>query len=291
VQQLEAQGGVPPYTWQGSLPQPLSDLKLDTSGVFTGTPTATTDGPVPFTVIVTDSIGTQASATLTLRIIAPAGLVITTPFLNPAVVGMQYDQPVIATEATSAGVTFNWSLPPGTVLPTGIAFQQIGNPAIADFNGKPTQAGIFPVVLNLVDNFGHNATRQYILTVSAAPISVGQQTLPVAIVGSSYITQLQANSLSTLTWAIFSGQLPLGLALTPAGTISGTVDSSVVPDVYSFAVSVSDDTGAESVVPLFIQVQAPAPPSGGCATGGGPAGAGLLLLAVSWFGARKRRRR
>jgi len=290
-QQLEAQGGVPPYTWAGTVPAALDGLTLNSSGLFSGTPTTTTDGPVQFTVIVTDAIGTQATAPMSLRIIAPAGLVITTPFLNPAVVGTQYNQPIIAAEADSSMVTFNWSLPPGTVLPAGIMFAQLGTPAIADFSGKPTQAGIFPVVLNLLDNFGHNATRQYILTVASAPIPVSQQTLPVAVIGATYITQLQANSLSTLTWGIFSGALPLGLALTPAGTISGTVDSSVVPGVDSFAVSVSDDTGAESVVPLYIQVQAPSPPSGGgCATGGGPAGAGLLWLAVIWFGSRNRRR-
>ncbi len=102
--------------------------------------------------------------------------------------------------------------------------------------------------------------------------------------------QLSANSLATLTWGIFSGALPVGLALTPAGTISGTVDPSVVPDTYSFAASVKDNTGAESVVPLFIQVQAPPPTGGGCATGGGSTSAGLLLLALIWLGKRRRQR-
>ena len=38
--------------------------------MLAGTPLEATDGPVQFTVIVTDAIGTQASATLTLDVIA-----------------------------------------------------------------------------------------------------------------------------------------------------------------------------------------------------------------------------
>ncbi len=187
-QQMVAQGGVPPYSWSGTVPSALASITLEPSGNFAGLPMAASNGPVPFSLTVTDAIGTTASTTLTLQIIAPTGLAITTPFLNPATVGLQYNQPIIATEGNDTGITFNWSLPPGTILPSGITFQEIGNPAIGDFNGKPTQAGIFPVVLNLVDDLGHNATRQYILTVSEAPIPVGLQTLPVAVVGETYIT-------------------------------------------------------------------------------------------------------
>ncbi len=89
LQQLTAQGGVPPYTWKGSIP-PAFNMNLSTAGVLAGTPQEATDGPVQFTVVVTDSIGTQASATLTLQIISPGELTITTPFLQPAVVGQQY---------------------------------------------------------------------------------------------------------------------------------------------------------------------------------------------------------
>jgi len=145
------------------------------------------------------------------------------------------------------------------------------------------------VVLNLADNFGHNATRQYILTVADAPIPVPQQTLPVAVIGESYSAQLQAISLSTVSWRIFTGALPPGLTLSPVGSISGTVTSATVPGAYSFSVAVSDLAGAESVVPLAIQVEVAALPSSGCATGSGPLGAGLLLLALTWFGARRRR--
>ncbi len=289
LQQLVAQGGVPPYTWKGSVPQSFN-MNLTVGGVLAGKPTEATDGPVQFTVVVTDAIGTQASATLTLQIIAPGGLTITTPFLDPAVVGTQYDQPILASDGTITGATFSWSLPTGTSLPAGITFQEIGNPAVADLSGEATQAGIFPIVVNLSDNFGHSTQRQYILTVTEAPVSVHpKQPLPVAVIGQTYAAQLQATSLSTLSWRIFSGALPPGLSLAPTGAISGTVPSGTVTGTYPFAAAVTDATGAESVVPLDIQVTDAPASSGGCASGGGPAGAGLLLLAFAWLTRRRRR--
>jgi len=68
---LAASGGVPPYTWSvvsGSLP---AGLTLSTSGFISGTPTAT--GIANFTVQVTDSQTTPATATapLSLTIAGP----------------------------------------------------------------------------------------------------------------------------------------------------------------------------------------------------------------------------
>ncbi len=289
LQQLEAQGGVPPYTWTGTIPSSLDKVSISSDGVLGGIPLAATNGPVQFTVIVTDAIGTTASATLTVEVIAPGALTITTPFMQPAVVGMQYDETILASDGTVTGASFNWSLSTQTTLPIGLLFQEIGMPAVADISGVPTQAGIFPVVVNLADNFGHSATRQYILTVAESPIPVPKQSLPAAIIGNGYAAQLQATSISTLAWRLFSGQLPPGLSLAPTGAISGTVPANTVTGGYPFSAAVSDANGEESVVALDIQVQLPAASSGGCATGTGPAGAGLLLLAMAWLSRRRRR--
>ncbi len=291
AQQMQAQGGVPPYSWAGTIPQELG-MNITDSGLLSGIPLQATDGPLQFTIAVTDAIGTKASATLTLQVVAPSGLAITTPYLEPAVVGMQYDQPILASDGNLSGsmLSLQWTLPPATVLPSGILFEEIGSPAVADLQGKPTQPGIFPIVFNLTDNYGHTATRQYILTVAAAPIPVGLQPLPVAVIGETYGAELQANSLSTLTWQIFSGQLPPGLTLAPTGVIGGTVPTGTLVGSYPFSVAVTDSAGGESVVPLEIQVQAAPPPASGCATGGGLAGGAVFLLALTWLAARSRRR-
>jgi hypothetical protein len=282
---LVAEGGVPPYSWRGMISQELG-IVLSSGGVLSGTPQAATDGPVPFTVVATDSIGTQATATMTLEIISPSTLVITTPFLEPAVVGLPYDQPILASDGTMTGATFDWGLSSSTPLPAGLAFQQIGNPAVADLSGTPTQAGIFPLVVNLSDNFGHSTMRQYILPVTQTAVPV-RESPAVAVIGVPFVADLQATSVSTLSWSLYSGQLPPGLSLSATGEISGTVPVGTPTGPYSFAVAVTDATGAESVIPLEIQVEAPPPSpqpqSGGCATGDGPPGAGLLLLAMVWL--------
>jgi hypothetical protein len=113
----------------------------------------------------------------------------------------------------------------------------------------------------------------------------------VAVIGEPFSTQLQASSISTQVWSLYSGELPPGLSLSAAGVISGTVPVGTPTGTYEFSAAVADANGAESVVPLQIQVEAappvPAPAlsheSFGCATGNGPAGAELLLLAMAWL--------
>ncbi len=56
IQQLEAEGGVPPYSWASTI---NFGLTLNSMGVLSGTPLQPTDGPIQFTVNVTDSIGTR----------------------------------------------------------------------------------------------------------------------------------------------------------------------------------------------------------------------------------------
>jgi len=93
LQQLQAQGGVPPYTWKATIPSSLFQLSVSQAGVLGGIPQEATDGPIQFTVIVTDAIGTTASQTLTLQVIAPGSLTITTPFLQPRWLGLNTTSP------------------------------------------------------------------------------------------------------------------------------------------------------------------------------------------------------
>ena len=60
---LRAIGGNPPYTWQVTgLPAPLT---ADSTGIITGTPTAT--GRYPIVVTVTDEDGDESSDEIRLR--------------------------------------------------------------------------------------------------------------------------------------------------------------------------------------------------------------------------------
>ena len=57
-QQLQAQGGVPPYRWAGQAP---GGLTLDPSGLLVGTPGTPTNGVQSFSVTVTDHVGNQVT--------------------------------------------------------------------------------------------------------------------------------------------------------------------------------------------------------------------------------------
>ena len=66
--QLNASGGIPPYTWLqtgGTLPPGLS---ISASGLISGTPTSATGSPFSFTVQVTDSATNTATATLSITV-------------------------------------------------------------------------------------------------------------------------------------------------------------------------------------------------------------------------------
>ena len=114
---LSAFGGTAPYTWtitSGSLPPGLT---LSTTGIISGTPTAT--GSFPFTAVVTDSAAQTATKQYTLQIQpAPAGLTIppASAALPVAVVGAAYVGSLTVTGGTAP---YTWSLAPGASLPAG----------------------------------------------------------------------------------------------------------------------------------------------------------------------------
>ena len=85
------------------------------------------------------------------------------------------------------------------------------------------------------------------------------QTLPDAIQGSTYFAQLQAaGGTPPYTWKLRGSSLPAGLTMSGAGSITGTVASSVLPGNYSFTVGVHDSSpqGASTTAQLTIPVSA-----------------------------------
>jgi hypothetical protein len=80
-------------------------------------------------------------------------------------------------------------------------------------------------------------------------------TLPTATQSSAYLATLQsAGGTGSVTWNLASGSLPLGLSLSPSGTISGTLDASVGVGTYPFTVQVTDSTTATATAAITIVV-------------------------------------
>ncbi|HLJ47001.1 MAG TPA: putative Ig domain-containing protein [Bryobacteraceae bacterium] len=222
---LNATGGIPPYTWvlnTGSLPPGLS---LSSAGVISGTPT--TAGTFPFSVLVTDSAGsagspkrTSAQATGSFQIIVnPAALTVTPATLPSGTVNTTY--PGATLGATGGTPPYSWSITSGA-LPPGLTISPAGA-----ITGTPTQFGSFPFTATVTDSRQQTSSGPFQIVVSPAPLTVTPATLPQGTLNAPYpaTTLTATGGIPPYTWSILTGSLPPGLTLSSAGVISGTPTS------------------------------------------------------------------
>lgn len=166
---LTAAGGKTPYSWSlsaGTLPTGLS---LNSSGMISGTLSAT--GTFTFTVKVTDAA--TASATKSLSIIVSSGaasLSIATSSLSDGTAGTAYSQTLAAAGGTAP---YSWShngtLPPGIAVSSGGAV-----------TGTPTAAGTYSFAVVAVDSKAATATKSLSINIAApssTPMSSGDKNL------------------------------------------------------------------------------------------------------------------
>ena len=140
---IAASGGLAPLTFSvssGSLPAGLS-IGAST-GVISGTPTAS--GSSTFTVKVTDSESPAASATKSYTLVVVPALVVTTSSLPAANIGVAYS----ATIAASGGVPpYTFAVTAGS-LPAGVTL----NPSTGALSGTPTASGSFTFTVTVTDS-------------------------------------------------------------------------------------------------------------------------------------------
>lgn len=221
---LEASGGTPPYTWLTSSGTPPAGLAVSSNGLFSGVPTAA--GTFSFTVQVTDSLGHQATAQLSITIAPP--LVITTASLPGGAVGASYAQSLAATGGTPP---YTWSLVTGS-LPAGVSLSAAGA-----ITGAPGAAGTFTFSVLVTDSAGVTQTKQFSIVVTSGVAITTAATLPNASLNVSYTETLgAAGGTPPYTWTT-PGGLPGGLSLSPAGVISGTPNAT---GVFQFSVVATD---------------------------------------------------
>ncbi|MGE5568090.1 MAG: putative Ig domain-containing protein [Rhodospirillales bacterium] len=149
---FEAVVGSPPYTWSLS-GAGVPGLTLDAaSGVLSGIPAAA--GNFSFTVEVRDSAGASASKAFALTV--NSGLAIATASLASGMVGTPYSQ---ALEGTGGTPPYSWSV--AGALPAGISMDGESG----TLSGTPAAAGVFAIVVRIMDSNGATATRTLPLTV------------------------------------------------------------------------------------------------------------------------------
>jgi hypothetical protein len=229
-QTLAATGGSGNLSWSiaaGALP---AGITISSAGGLSGTPTVT--GPFSFTALVTDQGGSHAQAALSLQV--NAALSITTTTLPNAISGTSYSQTLAATGGSG---TYSWTVTAGA-LPVSVALSQSGV-----LSGTSNAAGSFPFTVQLADQASNTKTQALTLQVNAVVSITSSATLPNGITGKAYSVTLAATGGTGghYTWSVISGTLPSGVALSPAGALTGNPS---VAGAFSFTVQAADGVSA-----------------------------------------------
>jgi uncharacterized protein (TIGR03437 family) len=125
------------------------------------------------------------------------------------------------------------------LVPPGLTFTQSGG-----LFGTPTAQGTLTFTIRATDGNATVVTKACSITIapsSANPLQIATSCpLPQATTNQPYSTTLTASGgAPTYVWTIAFGSLPVGLALSANGSISGTA---TVSAVYNFVLSVNDST-------------------------------------------------
>ena len=148
---------------------------------------------------------------------SPAPLSIATTPLALAAQGSPYSATLSATGGTAP---YSWILISGSP-PSGVALSPAGI-----ISGTPVAVGTFTFTVEVTDDTAPTpltATGTLSISVALAPLSIRTTSLPDAIVGAAYgATLVAAGGTAPYSWTLSGGSLPVGLALSPSGVITGT---------------------------------------------------------------------
>jgi len=258
--QLRALAGCDIYRWEitnGSLP---SGLTISSSGLITGTPTAS--GATEPWVTVHDLTAAEGGnswcggdnhSERQFVFTVNTGLSIQTQSVPGGTVGQAYSQTLTALAITSTNpvqgspASASWTIQSGN-LPAGVTLSTAGV-----LSGTPTTEGSYTFVVRAVGgNVSDTETETLVVrqpVVVSSPFRGSAQKSEVGVPFTAAQTATGGNG--TFTWALASGSAPAGLELAPDGAISGTP---AAPGRFAFAMSVTDGEGRVATVNATLVV-------------------------------------
>jgi outer membrane autotransporter protein len=250
-QTLTVAGGTAPYSFiQLPAATDPQGLRINAAGVVTWAAPAPGDYTIHYAVM--DAFGFQTGGrTIGLSILAPT-VTVTGPAagaLPAATAGAAYSQTFTAAGGTGPH-TFALA---GGALPAGLTLSSAGV-----LSGAPTQAGAFDFAVRAIDaSTGpgapfSSAAANYTLTVNAPTLTLTPATLVAGVTGQAYSQSFTASGgAAPYTYAVASGALPAGLALTAEGVLSGTPTIAGAADI---TVRATDANGFTVTAPYAVVI-------------------------------------
>jgi large repetitive protein len=246
--QLLAKAGCDLYRWEitnGSLP---AGLTMSSSGLVTGTPTAS--GPTQPWVTVHDLLpseggypwcGGDNKSERQFVFTAVPGLSIQNESVPGGTIGQPYSVTFTALSVTNTNplqgspASVTWSVQSGN-LPAGVTFTPQGV-----LSGTPTSEGSYQFVVRAVGGVDSSDTETETLVVRQ-PIAVSSPFTSRAAMRAEVsvpvnVPQTATGGAGTFTWSVSDGALPAGVTLNPDGTLAGTP---TVPGRFAWVMSVKD---------------------------------------------------
>ncbi len=190
----------------------------------------------------------QLTAALTLTVNPPLEW-ITSSILPSAPMTLFYSQ---ALGVSGGTVPVRFALISGT-LPAGLHFDGYNGAVV----GYASSVGEYQLSVRATDASGASAQQSFRLNVAGELRIVSGPSLPAAIVGQAYATQLVADGgvAPMAEWKVTAGSLPRGLVLDEkTGRIAGA--TTAPSGVSQFTMRVRDAAGKTATSPMSLEVRA-----------------------------------
>jgi hypothetical protein len=248
-QTIVATGGTGSKTFSltsGTLPP---GLNLSSSGVLSGTPSAT--GSYTFSLTATDALGSASNPQVYTIAINPI-LAITTTTLPDWTMSFGYYGTILATGGTGA---IAFATTAGT-LPNGLMLSSSGL-----LSSAPTAAGTYSFTVTASDTVGASASVNYVITINL-PLTLNPTTLPADTVNIPYDQTIAANGGTGSVILRTTNVTPL-FQISPPNLGTNSFEARGTPtkaETVTFTVTATDGVGATVSQDYAVVVNPVGPP-------------------------------